>query len=250
MKDVAICIRASDYSETSQIVTFFGKECGKIRAIAKGSKRPKSAFDGPIEVLSHGRIVFSDSRRERLATLTEFEQEAGFMGLRRNLLALNCCLLGAELIEGLTDDYDGHPQLYENFRQLLGDAQEAKGRKEMLGLLILFELGLLGEVGLRPNLNACANCKGQLGGERRGGYFSNSANGLVCRDCEASFPDRIAISGKCAGVLTELKQIAGCEEKTLGEIEKVLILHISGLLGRRPKMSKYVLSFQKADLEW
>ncbi|MFQ6036643.1 MAG: DNA repair protein RecO, partial [Sedimentisphaerales bacterium] len=54
IKDTAICIRAVDYSETSQIVTFFTRATGKIRAIAKGSKRPKSAFDGPIEILSFG----------------------------------------------------------------------------------------------------------------------------------------------------------------------------------------------------
>ena len=72
-KDLAICIRAIDYSETSQIVTFFTRASGKIGAIAKGSKRPKSAFDGPIEIFSHGRIVFTDSNKEKLATLTEFE---------------------------------------------------------------------------------------------------------------------------------------------------------------------------------
>ncbi|MHC4155757.1 MAG: DNA repair protein RecO, partial [Planctomycetota bacterium] len=53
-KDEAICIRAVDYSETSQIVTFFTRANGKVGAIAKGSKRPKSAFDGAIEVFSHG----------------------------------------------------------------------------------------------------------------------------------------------------------------------------------------------------
>ena len=74
-KDAAICIRAVDYSETSQIVTFFTRAAGKINAIAKGSKRPRSAFDGPIEMFSHGKIVFADSTRERLATLTEFEQK-------------------------------------------------------------------------------------------------------------------------------------------------------------------------------
>ncbi|MHC4433863.1 MAG: DNA repair protein RecO, partial [Planctomycetota bacterium] len=45
-KDMAICIRAVDYSETSQIVTLFARDTGKIGAIAKGSKRPKSKFDG------------------------------------------------------------------------------------------------------------------------------------------------------------------------------------------------------------
>ena len=69
-KDTAICVRTTDFSETSQILTLFTRAAGKISAIAKGSKRPKSAFDGPVEVFSYGRIVFSDSTKEKLATLT------------------------------------------------------------------------------------------------------------------------------------------------------------------------------------
>ena len=49
-KDTAICIRALDYSESSQIVTFFTRATGKVDAIAKGSKRTGSRFDGPIEI--------------------------------------------------------------------------------------------------------------------------------------------------------------------------------------------------------
>jgi DNA repair protein RecO (recombination protein O) len=76
-KDTAICIRAIDYSETSQILTFFTRDTGKIGAIAKGSKRPKSSFGGPFEIFSYGRIVFAESNKDKLSTLTEFETDFG-----------------------------------------------------------------------------------------------------------------------------------------------------------------------------
>ena len=107
-KDAAICIRTVDYSETSQIVTFFTSDNGKVSAIAKGSKRPKSPFDGPIEVLSHGRIVFSDTDSAKLATLTEFQQQPSFDNLAKNLFAMNSSLLAAELLNELTDEHDPH----------------------------------------------------------------------------------------------------------------------------------------------
>jgi len=97
-KDTAICIRSVDYSETSQIVTIFSRRNGRINAIAKGSKRPKSAFDEPIEIFSYGRIVFSDSNKQNLATLTEFQQQAELRVLSDNLYKLHCCLFGAELL--------------------------------------------------------------------------------------------------------------------------------------------------------
>ena len=249
-KDLAICIRAVDYSETSQIVTFFTRATGKISAIAKGSKRPKSAFDGPIEILSHGKIVFSDSSKEKLATLTEFESAyggPGFAGLRNNLFALNCCLFAAELLNNLTNDYDPHPELFDSFLQFLQNTNEHQTsgieHRNVLALLILFQLALLKEVGLQPILNACANCKAiyDIRNTTYEVYFSGSANGLICRDCEPSFPDKIRLTKNAAACLANLKQIAKSQEETLNEIEKVLIYYFTEILHRRPKMAKHIL---------
>jgi len=257
VKDIAICIRAVDYSETSQIVTFFARAAGKISAIAKGSKRPKSAFDGPIEIFSYGKIVFSDSNKEKLATLTEFAPApalafarkrggAGFTNLSNNLSTLNSCLFSTELLNNLTHDYDPHPALFDDFLQFLENIQSVNNKHQMLALLILFQLSLLKEVGLRPVLNACANCKTKY--EHRASsiehrvYFSSLANGLVCRDCEGAFPDRIRLTETAANCLANLKLTAEAQEKTLNEIETVLIHHFTELLGRKPKMAKYILN--------
>jgi len=239
-KDAAICIRAIDYSETSQIVTFFTKATGKIDAIAKGSKRPKSAFDGPIEIFSYGRIVFSGSNRERLATLTEFQQEPPPDGLRNNLFALNCCLFGAELLNNMTKDYDPHPELFDSFIQFLHDTGDAKSKPEMLALLILFQLALLKEAGLRPILNACANCKSDFHAGWPQSFFSSSANGLICRDCEANFEDKMSLSKNAAVCLANLKLLAESDDRTLNEVEKVLTYHFTGILGHQPKMAKHI----------
>jgi DNA repair protein RecO (recombination protein O) len=245
-KDSAICIRAIDYSETSQIITFFAKDSGKISAIAKGSKRPKSAFGGPFEIFSYGKIVFADSNKEKLATLTEFESAcpgAGFSHLSDNLFRLNCCLFAAELLNKLTHDYDPHPQLFDDFLQFLQNANDGNKNFEMLTLLILFQLSLLKETGLQPVLSHCVNCKTQYTSQdtRYEVYFSSSVNGLICRDCEASFPDKIRLSSNAAGCLSNLKLLTGAKEKILKEIEKVLTLHFTEILGHKPKMTKYIL---------
>ena len=242
-KDFAICIRAVDYSETSQVVTLFTRAAGKIGAIAKGSKRPKSAFDGPIEILAAGQIVFTPTAGEKLATLTEFQQQPGPAGLSNNLFALNCALFTAELINLLTDDYDPHPQLFDDFLQFLQNTRHIKDKSDALRLLILFQLSLLKEVGVQPELNHCVNCK--TNDKPRVSsielYFSSSANGLVCRDCEANFPDRIKLSADAANCLRNLKLIAGANEKMLNEIEAILVHYFTELLHKPPKMAKYIL---------
>jgi DNA repair protein RecO (recombination protein O) len=243
-KDRAVCLRAIDYSETSQIVTLFARLSGKIRAIAKGSKRPKSAFDGPLEPLSFGDIVFSDWRREKLATLTEFQQQPVRGELRRDLFTLNSALFAAELLDALTDEHDPHVALFDHFVQLLQDiegGQVGPERRDLLVRLILLQVVLLQEVGLRPILNACANCKRPFKADWRESYFSNTANGLVCRDCEMSFPDKMRLSIQAANILADVKRIANAEEHTLDEIEELLIRHFTHILGRSPKMAKLVM---------
>ncbi|UCG56348.1 MAG: DNA repair protein RecO [Phycisphaerales bacterium] len=244
-KDVAICIRAVDYSETSQVVTFFTRDAGKVGAIAKGSKRAKSAFDGPIEMLSLGNIVFSDSTKEKLATLTEFEQQPDFGTLSRDLFTLNCCLLAAELLNKLTNDRDPHRELFDSFLQFLRDAdtqyEANRGRGNMLALLILFQLALLKEVGLRPVFSSCVSCRSAFSADWPEVYFSSASNGMICRNCEGSLQDKIRLTKEAATCLASLRSIADSQEETLNEIERVLVYHFTEILGHLPKMAKHVL---------
>jgi DNA repair protein RecO (recombination protein O) len=244
-KDRAVCLRAVDYSETSQVVTLFGRLSGKVRAIAKGSKRSKSAFDGPIEVLSVGDIIFSNPHKDKLATLTEFQQQPGHGGLRRDLFILHSALFAAELVDSMTDELDPHLVLFDHLVRFLRDMDEGEmpgGRRDVLMHLILLQLVLLREVGLHPVLKACTNCKQALSPQWREGYFSSSANGLICRDCEMSFPDKVRLSLKALNCLADLRRIADTDMKTLDEIEGLLIQHFTHTLGRPPKMAKFIVT--------
>jgi DNA repair protein RecO (recombination protein O) len=237
-KDQAICIRAIDYSETSQILTFFSRENGKIDAIAKGAKRPKSSFGGPIEVLSYGGIVFSHKADVKLATLTEYSAAVPFMHLSSDLVILNCALFAAELVNLLTTEYDPHPGLYDRFLEFLSSLQEPD---ETLVLLIIFQLSLLKEVGLQPILSSCSNCKSSPQDNFWEVYFSSEANGLICRDCQAAFPDRLRLPANVAKVLTNLKLIVEADERTIRQVEVFLVRHFTDILHRPPKMARHVL---------
>ena len=68
----AICLRATDYSETSQVVAFLTREAGVVRMIAKGTKRAKSKSGGAIDLMSEGEVVYTPSRSGGLGTLVEF----------------------------------------------------------------------------------------------------------------------------------------------------------------------------------
>jgi DNA repair protein RecO (recombination protein O) len=247
--DHAICIRTVDYSETSQVVTFFARQTGKVPMIAKGAKRQRSSFGGAIEMFSCGDIVFSGSGHDKLATLAEFEPIAGvtdYSVLSADIFAMNCCLFAAELANVLIKDYDPHPGLFDSLLRFLTDASRKKiandGRGRILAHLVLFQLNLLTEIGLCPVLDYCANCRNRFDVRWPEVYFSNHAKGLICRDCQGPFPDKIRLTAEAAQCLADAKLLALAPEPALRNVEDILISYITDMLGRPPKMAKYILN--------
>lgn len=239
-KDKAICLRSVDYSDTSQIVTLFAREHGKFSALAKGSKRAKSSFDGPIEIFSYGQILFSPAK-SNLATLTEFHQQPVFMPLRRNLFAMNCGMFGAELLEAMTENHDPHPELFEQFTDFILSIQQLNDKAQQLTLLIIFQLGLLGNIGLQPVFSRCANCRCVFSDKWNRVFFSSTANGFICPDCEQAFTDKLNITLKAAQCLNNLKLLAKTDTPTLSKIERMLIYHFSEKMHKQPRMAKHFL---------
>jgi DNA repair protein RecO (recombination protein O) len=243
IKDEGICIRTVDYSETSQVVTFFTRQTGKVTLMAKGSKRARSPFGGTIEMFAWGQIAFSDSGRDKMGMLAEFEQMAqtpGSMAIAGDIGTLNCCLFAIELINLLTTDFDPHPGLFDALQAFLQEVS----KKDALAQLVIFQLRLLREIGLSPVFEYCVNCKNQFDTPGQQLYFSNNAKGLICRDCQGAFPDSIQIAKNAVKYFTNIDSISGAEQRTVEGIESILTGYFSDILGRAPKMAKYVTGQQ------
>jgi DNA repair protein RecO (recombination protein O) len=237
-KDEALCIRTIDYSETSQIVTLFTKEHGKIDAMAKGSKRAKSPFGSTIEIFSCGEIVFAEKGDQKLSALSEFNQRPTFLGLRTRLFALNCSLFAAELLDLFTLEYDPHPELFDEVLLFLQNQLESKTQQLSLAQLISFQLLLLRQIGGGLVLDHCTNCKTAYNSKWPTVYFSSSSHGLICRDCEASFADKARLDKNAINFLTT-ESTEKINVNILNQIEKILIYHFTHLLHRPPKMAGY-----------
>ncbi|HEV3026287.1 MAG TPA: recombination protein O N-terminal domain-containing protein, partial [Planctomycetota bacterium] len=78
----AVCLHRVDFSETSQVLRFFTPDSGKISCIAKGSKRKKSAFLAPFELLSVYDLIRIEKRPGTLDILTKAERVRSFTKLR------------------------------------------------------------------------------------------------------------------------------------------------------------------------
>jgi recombinational DNA repair protein (RecF pathway) len=111
-----------------------------------------------------------------------------------------------------------------------------------LAHLVLFQLNLLTEIGLCPVLDCCVNCRNRFDVRWPEVYFSNHAKGLICRDCQGPFPDKIRLTAKAAQCLADAKLLALAPEPVLRDVEDILIRYITDVLGRPQKMAKYILN--------
>jgi DNA repair protein RecO len=251
-KDRAICLLAVNYSDTSQVVTLLCRAYGKIGAIAKGSRRVKSAFDGPIEVFSHGDVIFIVKESGGLAMLTEFNQQPHFRTFSQNLDVLNAALFGAELTEHFLEENDPHPELFDIFIAFLQTLQESKAEREILGWLILYQIRLLEETGIAPVWDKCTNCSTTLSCVGTAHptrnhtdsfpsvvYFSSRNNGLLCSACETAFVEKRIVSMKMADILQHPAKLPKTDAALLKEIEQLLIYHFTEQLGNPPRLAKY-----------
>jgi len=235
-----VIIRLSDYSETSQVVTFLTDAFGKVSAIAKGAKRAKSSTGGALDMLTLNEIVFSESPSGGLATLREARALEQFPGLRAATERYYAGLYFAELAGIFGEGTEGTS---EHFDLLVASLAALSAAAVNVGnITAYFESHLLTASGLAPNLTRCARCGAGLQ-RNAAARLSLADGGLLCPKC----PGGTAI-GK--GSLATLRRLFSSSVQGVSRLRmpKAIQSDVSGLLSafivynarRVPRLSKYV----------
>jgi DNA repair protein RecO (recombination protein O) len=240
-KATGIVIRTSDWSETSRIATFFTREFGKVRALAKGGRRLKSNFEVALDLLTVCNIVFM-RKQSGLDLLTEARVDERFTGMRSNLTALYSGYYIAELLDLGTQDHDPHPNLYDEALRKLRDLNAAK--LDLSATTLRFELVWLHELGYRPRFDACAVCSAESPSTPRGWTFSPTAGGILCAKCEIGQSDKRPVSGAVLEKLRELddpqRDLPAIAPLQRVELRQLLGHYVSHVLARRPYLLTYL----------
>ena len=248
---LALVVKGTDWSETSRIVTLFGRDVGKIRALAKGGRRLKSNFETALDLLNVCQIMFLRKASGGLDLLTEARVEERFPYLRSDLAALYAGYYVAELLADGTQDYDPHPALFDaalaTLRELAGPTVPGTTASpdRLFGAVSSFELVWLRELGYRPRLEACVGCdrpRTRPPDDDRPVGFSPMLGGIVCPACRPAARDWRPLSA--AGWQTLRGLTAGVGESEPGgsrrEVRALLGHAVSVVLGRRPRLLNYV----------
>jgi DNA repair protein RecO (recombination protein O) len=242
-KATALVLRCTDWSESSRICTLWTREFGKVRALAKGGRRLKSAFESALDLLTVCSIVLLRKSSGGLDLLTEAQVVKRFQQLTSNLVALYGAYYVAELLADWTEEDDPHPGLFEEALATL----DQLGKPDTLTgpRLARFEMVLLRELGYSPTLEICAVCAKEVSSfeERLG--FSAAAGGVVCSRCLAQARDCLALpraAWRALGLLAQpgeaWRQVTDTSARA--DVRQVLNHYVTYLMGRRPRLLPYL----------
>jgi recombinational DNA repair protein (RecF pathway) len=115
----AICLRQSDWSETSQLATLLTREHGVVRGIAKGSHRWNAPFSGGLEVLTRGEVGLFIKPARELQLISEWDLQETFPA-GRHVWRTHCMhLLAVEVALRLVPSGPESQQPFESLLSLL-----------------------------------------------------------------------------------------------------------------------------------
>jgi len=169
-----------DWSESSLILDLFTREQGRVVAVAKGAKRPYSQLRAvllPLQrvsvVLGHGPGGDDGAAEVHTLRSAEFGGGAPMPGGAAVIpgLYLN------ELVMKLLARHDPHPALFDAYARALVELGDGGDDAAVQGALRAFELTLLREIGLLPDLRLETATQRAL--QPSGAYTLHAETGLV-----------------------------------------------------------------------
>ena len=249
-KTCAIVIRTVPFGETSSVVCLYCREFGKVRALAKGAWRPKSSFDGGLDLLSICQVLLLRKTSGGLDLVTEACLEHRFR-VGTSLAALAGGMHVAELLEALTADADPQPELFDAAHATLRALSASAEPDALVAARLLWaELTFLRIAGLAPAVAACASCHASLPTTGRVAFGMLDGGGL-CSRCRVGRRTVISVS---AAALAALRAHVGprppaadapLDPASAGEVRAVMNSYLAHAL-ERPLVAARWLPFQAA----
>ena len=245
----AFIIKKTKLGEADRILTLYTPYLGKIQAVAKGVRRPRSKLSGHLELLTHSQV--SLARGKNLDTVIGSQTINGYLPLKSDLWLISYALYVTELVNQFTADHVEDKSLFDLLVETMNRLCLC-GDKEIL--LRYFELHLLNEVGYRPRLEQCVSCQSPL--KNSNGYFCPGAGGILCPRCShsRSFSYHVSVNG-----LEALRLLQGNEQNTPDnlnisnnlsiELEIIMKRYIKYILDREIKSAAWLDSLKQQARE-
>lgn len=194
----ALVLHRTNLGETDKILTLLSRESGKLSAVAKGSRGPKSKLSGATELFTYSRMLLATGKS--LDIVSQGEIRESFPALRDDLALMTRATYLCELTDRLVEEREPNQDVFDLLLSALYLLQRRTDEPDVI--VHAYELRLLTERGYAPHLDACVRCGAPLFRARAG--FSPSLGGLLCGQDRFSVDDTISIAAESVAFMQAL----------------------------------------------
>lgn len=227
-----IVIRRRDFGEADRLLTILTDDYGKIRALAKGSRRTKSRLGGHLEPYARVRLMVARGRNLDIITQAQVLESMSHLRTeeRSILYAAHWSEIADQLMVEAEQNRFGYGVLVRALTSL------ELGRDPVITSRIC-EWEFLAASGFQPELFQCTSCGRPIEPGNNGILIE--AGGVVCPECHALDPLSRDVSNDALRMLRAFGRGDGdrlydreLNADLLREIEQVLISYLRSVIER------------------
>jgi DNA repair protein RecO (recombination protein O) len=179
----AIVLKSMKYRDTSKIVTFYTRQFGKIRTIAKGARQSANKFGASLEPLNHVSLVIYKKEHKDLHLISQCDLINSFHRVHDDMERISVGLSVLEIVDHLEHDEEENLALFSLMVQTLTTLDHAP--KNFESLRRAFQIKFAAIHGFAPSLDVCSECGESLVNNESlsivGFHVVNGA--VVCTKC-------------------------------------------------------------------
>ena len=227
-------LRQYPLGEADRIVSILTPDLGKVRAVAKGVRRPNGRLRGHLDLTNV--IDFAASYGRNLDIITEAVLRDDHPASRVDLERLSHSIYVCEIADLFSQERYSSRELFV----LVTETLEALGEVSDPWLIARwYEQHVLDVTGFRPQLEHCVECDSAL--EPGDHVIDLAAGGVLCPQCRGlGIGQKVQVSESAMRVLRHLQRtesIASLGEPTLhdglrNEVERISSRYIRSIVER------------------
>jgi DNA repair protein RecO (recombination protein O) len=175
----AVVLRTWPVHEADLIVSFFTRDYGRVRGVAKSALKSRKRFGGALEPMTVARAWFVERPRQELARLDQLEILRSPLSAPVDATRLAVLSFYAELLDEALPDHDPHETVFRLLLSVLDQTTALHSETVQPWMpLTYFQLWMTRLMGLLPDMAHCTACGEAL--HPAGIWFDNFGDGLFC----------------------------------------------------------------------
>lgn len=247
-KSAAVVIGSFPLGESDRVMTFFSRQYGLLRGVARAARRLRSRFGGSLELLTLGELIFFDTGRSDLVRVDHFDVLRPFDRVREDLERLGQAAWVAECVARLTAERDVNVAVYGLLLRALKSLEMGAPPRRVA---VVFGVRLIDVLGHRLRVDACVACGRREVLGRRSLTMDVEAGGLLCTDCERAVPNVLRLESGTVATLRRLRGLAWDEAvadrlgRAEDELRRLLEHQVALLIGQPTRTSRFVREMER-----